>query len=285
MRNIRGLLSLVFLAVFCIATAHTADEIDRGLSLRTSAEMGLYPSKAAIGTALIFTEPLYGEREGIMWETARLEIGIHNRLTSSYDDASIELFIEPVAVFDLRTRFGIRYAHEAAGRGFTPMGSYRESYRSVDKKESEENAGFFIALAPRLKGAIGPLRFSNIFSYHYFSFRNNTSSYFYEPSYDLILKNSAALMQNTSEILWEVPVDWAAEILAGIEYVNLYAPDNEYRTHKLSAVAELLLPIGNEKHSLNIRLLAGPFLENRYYDIDSGVYISPELSMGLTNRF
>ncbi len=280
----RTALALLLLLSAGLLSAQQAPE--RGLSLRNSIGGMLNPTGVSIATRLYYTEPLYGDRAGVLWETARLEMGIRNQLSPAYDDVSLDLFVEPVALVDFRGNIGLRYAYNALGYGFTPLSSYESDYSDAGSRPSETRTGFFVHLTPRLKAALGPLIFLNAFTWSHYSFNAEADSqlqgYFYEPTNNVILKDSEFLMKNSTTLLYSLPLGGAeTRYLTGVDYTMLYVPDSQYRSQKVSLMAAVQHQLKEWDMSIDAALLIGAFLENRYYAVSDG-YISPALQMGLT---
>ena len=263
------------------------DGPERGLSLRNAVGGMLNPSGIGLTSKLYYTEPLYGEREGILWETARLEMGITNKLSPAYDDVSLELFVEPIAFFDFRSNIGVRYAYDALGYGYTPLSSYDENYSNAGSLPSQDETGLFISLTPRVKAAAGPIIFLNSLTWNHYSFSIDSGDidedYFYEPTNDVILKESEYLIKNSTTVLYDIPldVDSGNRYLAGVVYDLLYVPDSEYMSQKASLMAAVQVPFEKWDMSIDAALILGAFIENRYYAAEDG-YIAPAVQLGLT---
>ncbi len=263
-------------------------EATKGVSLRNSIGAALNPTGASLSTHIYYTEPLYDYPEGRLWESARTEIGLSNTFSPAYDDISLNVFIEPIAVFDLRSKLGVRYAYDLLGYGFTPVSSYDKQYKSAGELPSETRVGFFMELTPRFKFALGPLFFVNAFSWNIYSFyygeSSESSPYYYEPTHDVILHEKDSLYKNTVTVLYSLPLGSSAELLAGLTHDILYVDGSEYRSQKLSLLGIAQLPFPQYGLTVDAALLLGGFLENRYYAMEEG-YFSPALQVGLTRKF
>jgi hypothetical protein len=247
----------------------------------------LNPSGVGLTSKLYYTEPLYGEREGVLWNTARLEMGITNKLSPAYDDVSLELFVEPIALFDFRSNIGVRYAYDALGYGYTPLSSYDEDYSDAGSLPSRDETGLFISLTPRVKAAAGPIIFLNSFTWNHYSFSIGSNEieedYFYEPTNDVILKESEYLIKNSTTVLYDLPFDADSEntYLAGTVYDILYVPDSKYMSQKASVIGVVQVPVDRWDLSVDGALILGAFIENKYYAAKDG-YIAPSVQIGVT---
>ena len=269
-------------------TLFAQDDPQRGFSVRNSLGGMLNPTGASLSTRVYYTEPLYGEREGAMWQTARMEIGLSNHLSPAYDDVSIDLFVEPAAVFDFRTNIGVRYAYNTFGYGYTPVSSYDIDYSDAGSLPSETKTGLFIRLTPRIKLAFGPVVFLNALTWSYFSFNYGTSKkestpYFYEPTNDVIIKDNEGLMKNETTLLYRFPVRDELTFLSGLNHSIVFVQGSSYTSQKLSAMAAVQLEMEERGLSFDAAVLLGAFLRNRYYGVDEG-YASPALNIGVTKR-
>ncbi len=260
---------------------------ERGLSLRNAFGGMLNPSGVGLTSKLYFTEPLYGEREGVLWDTARIEMGITNKLSPAYDDVSLELFVEPIAIFDFRSNIGVRYAYDALGYGYTPLSSYDENYSDAGSLPSQDETGLFISLTPRVKAAAGPIIFLNSLTWNHYSFGIDSNdieeNYFYEPTNDVILKESEYLVKNSTTVLYDLPFDTDSEntYLAGAVYDILYVPDSKYMSQKASLIGAVQVPVDKWDMSIDAALILGAFIENKYYAAKDG-YIAPAVQIGVT---
>ena len=226
------------LSLSLAASLAAQSEATKGITLRNSIGAALNPTGASLSTHVYYTEPLYDQPEGRLWKSARTEIGLSNTFSPAYDDISLNVFVEPIAVFDFRSKLGVRYAYDMLGYGFTPVSSYDEPYKSAGKLSSETKTGFFMELTPRFKFALGPLFFVNAFSWNIYSFYYDepaeSSRYYYEPTHDVILHEKDSLYNNTATLLYSLPPGSSAKLIAGLTHDLLYVDGSGYRSQKLS---------------------------------------------------
>jgi hypothetical protein len=279
---------LLLFFVFAMLTPLAAQsEAERGVTLSTSLGGRLKPDGVSLSTKLYYTEPLYGDLDGVLWNSARLEMGLVNHLSPAYDDIALDLFFEPVAVFDIRVNLGIRHAYDLFGFGFTPVSSYDVDYSNAGSLESERRTGFFARLTPRLKLALGPFIMVDALNWQLYSFQFDAGSggtnYFYEPSHDVILEDSDSILKNSLSFIYRLPVEGDASVLTGLTHEFLYVSGSGYNFHKLALLGALELPFEEQGLSLNAGVLLGGFLGNKYYSL-ADWDLSPALQVGITKE-
>ncbi|MFP4179463.1 MAG: hypothetical protein ACLFSA_05355 [Spirochaetaceae bacterium] len=257
---------------------------ERGLSVRGTLGAKVNPLGASLVNKLYYTEPLYGERSGVLWDSARMQMGITNDFTPAYDDLSIELFVEPVAFFDFRVNAGVRTAYNLFGYGFSTAVDYEEE---PEDPEDALETGWFIRLAPTVKAALGPLVFLNSFTWSHFSFdveyADADAGHFYEPVHNVVIKNSDSLMKNSTTLLYNFPLENETRVLTGLEYALLYVPGSEFRRQELSFLGAVQIPFEEKEMSVDGGFLLKSYIEDSERDFRVGD-LTPGLQIGITKK-
>ncbi|MFO7848806.1 MAG: hypothetical protein R6V67_02490 [Spirochaetia bacterium] len=255
---------------------------ERGFSFRSTLAAKFNPLGASFVQKLYYTEPLYGELTGVLWDSARMELGITNNFTPAFDDISIELFVEPIAFFDFRVNAGVRSAYNLFGYGFSPAESYEDDPEDpIDPIET----GWFISLAPRVKAALGPVVFLNTFTWKHFSFDIEYAGreYLYEPFNDVIIKDSESLIENNSTLLYEFSVESEASVLSGMEYALLYVPGSGFRRQTVSLLGVMQVPFEEKNMSIDGAILLKTYLEDKEKELKAGD-LTPGIQIGITKK-
>lgn len=255
---------------------------ERGLSFRSALAAKVNPLGASFVNKIYYTEPLYGERSGVLWDSARIDMGITNYFTPAFNDISIELFAEPIAFFDFRVNAGVRTAYNLFGYGFSPAESY-----DADPEDPEDDieTGWFIRLAPTFKAALGPVVFLNTFTLSHFSFNAEYAGmeYLYEPLNAVVIKNNDYLVKNSTALLYKFPLEGETVVLSGLEYLLLYVPDSKFRRQELSFLGVVQFPLEEKEMSLDGALLLKAYLEDKEKDFKAGD-LTPGVQIGITKK-
>jgi len=234
------------------------------------------PLGVSLNSRIRYTLPLYRERSGVLWDSARIELGFNNQLSPAFDDLAVEIMIEPVAVFDVTARAGVRYAYDGLGFGFAALESYDADYEDTGALPYRSALGLFAAMTPRLKAQVGPIILANALALSFFDFSGTGDSHFYEQIADIALATQDYLLQNTVLLLYDMPVrarrvvddshvGAPRVVRAGVTYLFLRVPGSGEQTQRIAAVGLWEEPIGRSPWRLSAALVLGPYLEHRYY--------------------
>lgn len=223
------------------------------------------PLGVSVTSRLRYTLPLYRDRSGVLWDSTRVEIGLSNQLSPAFDDLAVEVMVEPVAVLDVAARAGVRYAYDGLGFGFAALPSYDADYDDPGDLSYRSAPGWFAAVTPRLKGQVGPVIVANALSVVYFDFSGTGASHFYEQVYDIALQTRDHLLQNTTLLLYDLPVQAPRVVRVGGTYLFQSVPGSGERTRRIAMVGIWEEPIGRSRRRLSVALVLGPYLEHRTY--------------------
>jgi hypothetical protein len=242
------------------------------------------PIGVSLGTRLVRSVPLYDARSGILWDTARIEVGIANQLTPAFDNLAAEVFLEPIAVFDIRVRVGARFAFDALGSGYAPLESYTADYENPNRLSYRSDVGTFVTVTPRLKAQVGPVVVLNAFEVTRFSFPTAPQTHHYEQLYDVTLRRCDTVWRNSSAALWSWAGNTDRSLLTGLELGATRVPAHGSGTTRVSGVAAYERAIANDGWTLSAAVVAGLYASHRYYDptIDD-LYTAARLA--LSRRF
>ena len=271
MRICRGsAIGIAFVAaLFSLAVPLSAQEAGAtGWSLSQALVALRKPTGFSLISRVWYTVPLYEGRNGILWDSARVELGVHNQVSPAFDDLSAEVFLEPIAFFDLRVRTGIRFAYDAFGFGYAPLGGYGDDYAEPTDLAYETRLGTFFVATPRLKAAFGPLIVLNAFHIAGFDFSGAGESHFYEQVHNVALRTRDAVLQNSTALLYDFALPTGRTLVAGCEFHILSVPRSGERTQRLSALVSHERPLGSSPWRLTAALVTGVYLEQRYYDAE-----------------
>lgn len=247
------------------------------------------PLGVSLNSRIRYTLPLYRDRSGLLWDSAKIELGFNNQLSPAFDDLAVEIMIEPVAIFDVTARAGVRYAYDGLGFGFAALESYDADYEDRGALPYRSALGLFAAMTPRLKAQVGPIIVANALSVMYFDFSGTGDSHFYEQAADIALATRDHILQNTMLLLYDLPVRdrrvvdnshvgaprvvsdspvvrASRVVRAGVTYLFLRVPGSGEQTQRIAVVGLWEEPIGRSPWRLSAALVLGPYLEHRYYE-------------------
>jgi hypothetical protein len=253
--------SLLIAIILGLASASFAESPRKGLFL----DQGLQASYNSLGvqlaTKLFYRQPL-AMGSGILWESAKVELGAKNSLSPAYDLIGAYVDIEPIAVFDLELSAQFAGYFDALGYGFHDLAGYDSSFDSsaLDKLEAKNATGFILSAAPTFKIAFGPIAVLDTLNAHYFRV-DGGSGYFYEAMGNCVLAKNGVELFNDAYALWRFPFG----LMAGLNDSVLYVPDSGYTSHTLQAVGVYTRTF-SEKLDFYAALMAGIYLADRYYD-------------------
>lgn len=223
---------------------------------------GLNPTALAFTSRLWYRAPLREER-GILWDPAKVDLGVRNQFSPAFEEFGAYVYWEPVAIFDLSAAVSFRRAFTAFGFGFQELESYDDSYRDLSDASDENRGGFRFTVTPRLKGAYAGFVAVNELRIDTFDFGSNVSEagkrYFYEPVYDTVLKLRDTVVANTTILLYSL----TPELRLGGQYYLRHVPGSDRTSHRFSAMGIYARPL-SDGMSLFGALLAGGYAADRY---------------------
>lgn len=252
----RILLGAVFLMLF--AAQGFAEQIQSGFFSEQSFAASVQPSGAQSATKLFYRIPLY-EKNGVLWESAKIDAGLDNRLTPSYEVPFLFVDVSPIAFLDIRARAGYMQFYRALGYGFTQLQSYDAEYSNSGRSRlhRQNKGGFWADCAPSLRLACGPLAFVNTFTLTFVDF--GAHGYFYEPYEDVVLRCTDHTFMNDTILVWRF-----GALALGVDHFIIDVPGSGYVSEAVSALAAF-----SRKADADAEWYAGTkagmYLRNRYY--------------------
>ncbi|MDA8427405.1 MAG: hypothetical protein M0Z80_14860 [Treponema sp.] len=256
MRRLIASLGLLIVAL----TALSAEPAVPGFYLDQNLQASYNPLGLQLGTKLFYRLPLV-EKEGILWESTKIDIGMANSLSPAYDFIGAYLDIEPIAIFDIA--FAAQFAgyYDGLGYGFHDLSGYGASFDSaaLNSLPSKNATGYLLSAAPTLKFAFGAFAFADTLHITYFDV-DGGRGYFYETYANCALAKSDTELYNDCYALLKL----AAGIRVGLNDSILFVPSSGYRSHTIQAVGVISRNL-SRRLSFYAALTAGTYLEDRYY--------------------
>ena len=267
----------VFLALVCAALAgvllpaEEAAKTREGWSLGQSAAGQMNPLGLSVDTRVFYTWPLYAEKQGILWDTCRVEAGFANSLTPAFDTVSVFACVEPIAFFDIAASAGARAYCDLLGYGFTPRSDYDDPWDAKARKNADRSsaAGFRYNLTATFKGAAGPFVFGSATGFTLYDIRwtGREADYYYDPSADTTLKPTDGFFVNDSLALYTCAQ--SPLVRAGLLHTFLYVPGSRYVSRRLCLMGRVEGALSPSVKAF-ATLLGGAFLQDRYYSRKDG---------------
>jgi hypothetical protein len=243
-----------------------AEPAQKGLYLDQNVQAGYNPLGLQLGTKLFYRQPLF-DKEGILWESAKVEFGVKNGLSPAFDFFGAFIDIEPIAVFDLALSAELSGYFDSLGFGFHGLPGYEAGYdaKALESLPAKNAGGLLLTAAPTLKFALGPFAFSNTLHVNYFKV-DGGAGYFYEAFANCALKKSGAELYNDAYALYM----FGSGCMAGLNDSILFVPGSGYRSHCIQAVGVINRAL-SDRLSFYAALTAGAYLEDRYYEYEPRV--------------
>jgi hypothetical protein len=238
----------------------SAEPAVRGFYLDQNLQASYNQLGLQLGTKLLYRMPLV-EKEGRLWESTKIDVGIANSLSPAYDFVGAYLDIEPIAIFDLAFTAQFAGYYDGLGYGFHDLAGYGAPFDStaLSSLPSKNTTGYFLSAAPTLKFAFGPFAFANTLHITYFDVDGGTG-YFYETYANCVLAKSDTELYNDAYALLRV----ASGIMVGLNDSILFVPSSGYRSHAIQAVGVFSRNL-SQRLAFYAALTAGTYLEDRYY--------------------
>lgn len=175
----RKLAAALLLACFA-GSALSSETATRGLYVDQSLQAAYNPVGLQLGTKLFYRLPLI-QKEGLLWESTKIDVGIKNNLSPAFDFVGPFIDIEPIAIFDLALSAQFTGYYSALGFGFRDLAGYDAPFSTsaLDAVPSRNAGGYLLSAAPTLKFAVGRFAFSDTLHMNYFNV-DGAEGYFYE---------------------------------------------------------------------------------------------------------
>lgn len=252
---------IIAAALACFTAAGAlAEKAQTGIYLDQNVQASYNPLGVQLVTKLFYRLPLM-DRDGILWESTRIDAGILNNLSPAYDMAGVFLTIEPIAVFNITFTAQVAGYYSALGFGFFDLpgpGSGFDS-SSLQALSPKNTGGYMLSAAPTLKVAVGPLAVLNSFTVTYFNV-DGGSGYFFERINNCVLGKSDTELINQAYLMYTIQPG----LLAGINDWLLYLPSSSYLSHRVTALGVYSTRV-TPTLSLYSALSLGTFLADRYF--------------------
>lgn len=250
---------IMLAAAFVLASALCAEPVVRGFYGDQNFQASYNNLGAQLGTKIFYRMPLI-QKEGILWESTKIDLGIINNLSPAYDSIGCFVDIQPIAIFDLVLKAQFTGYYQALGFGFQDLSSYGSEFDSSSRSSltQKDTTGYVLSATPTLQFAFGRFAFTDSFAVSYFNV-DGGSGYFYEAIAGVPLAKSDFELNNDAYALYLI----GKGIYVGLNDSILEVPGSGYMSHTLQAIGIISRPI-SDTLSFYAALLAGVYLDDRY---------------------
>lgn len=289
-------LTVLLLFMFCISMSAsvvfadgdsgTGSEVKEGLYLNTNLGASINQLGLALKADLFYRFPLIN-KPGKLWKDTKIEVGVQEYFSPSFQRASAYCMIAPIAVFDVKAYVGYDYMYDldgdTFGPGYIPRSGPDDDYDTDDRKGAPSIAkgGFRMLVIPTFKMALGPVAalYSINIEYHNY----NEDGYYYDPSTFIIHKSEDTSLKHDAKLLYRTKTFGnIGKFMFGVNYTNLWVRSSEKTSQKLAGM--VVYQPSWSVLSPNLKpyfvTMLGSHLQDRYYK--GKFYFA--LLMGLTYK-
>lgn len=219
-----------------------------------SAGFSWNPLGVLVDGKLINRTALYPKKEGILWESCKMEFSLHEEWTPADNLFSVEYSISPIAFLEFNFKAASFVQFNELGYGSFRPGSPDDTYDAATRKKVgyKDAFGYWLAVNPVLKLKIENVVLLNNFTVNRIAV--NGDGYFHEVRSHLIHKVKDVNINNDLFLFYK----FNSSVMSGVRYryINVFGTD--IQSHLL-CLAALLTP---EK----------PLLKNTWLFISIGGY-------------
>jgi hypothetical protein len=254
----KKLLPAVLLGLVALGSA-PAEPAARGLFLDQSLQAASNPLGVQFVSRLYYRIPL-GLGQGLLWESAKVDLGALNELSPAYDFAGAYIDIEPIAFFDLELAARAAGYTKALGYGFNDLPGLQSGFDGGARRDLTQRStgGYLLSLTPTLKAAFGPVVLLDSLRLRYFDIGSG-AGFFFDIVNNVPLAKRGWEVQNDAYAL----ADLGGGILAGLADTYLLVPESGYVVHHANLVAIVSRPLRGGM-SFYAAAQGGIFLQDRY---------------------
>jgi hypothetical protein len=236
-----------------------AEKAEKGFYLDESLQASVNPLGLQSVTDVFYRVPLVN-KEGILWESTKIDLGLQNNLSPAYDMIGAYILIEPIAVFDLALTAQFIGFYNALNFGFYTLSGYGAGFNNaaLGLLASRNTLGYMLGATPTFKIAFGPVAIADSFAFSFFSV-DDGNGFFYERINNVVLaKNDYELVNNAYLLYTIVP-----GVRVGLNDCLVMVPASGYVSHRIVAMGVSSTNL-TARLSINGVLQLGTFLADTY---------------------
>ena len=226
-----------------------AQATDQGFTALSGIALGANPTVLALRGGLDYTHPLLPQRDGILWDNARVEVGPRILASPSFADLGLRVYVEPVAVFDVTLSGGLRLMTDALGFGQAPVEGYglRGPSATGSSYKGAFARGWFAAVTPRIKGAIGPILVTASVGATYHAGETASTGFSEEPVSLQIIDEEDWVFLAASQVLYRFDSSRLSFVALGLDYQRTWVAESKggRAGTRIAAVAVGVVPLAD----------------------------------------
>ena len=198
---------------------------------------------------------------GMLWRSTKMELGLQEYISPSFNRVALYVKVEPIALFDLVVYAGYDYLFTGLTGGIYDLAGPDAEFDSEARNDITPYTGYGprIKATPSLKAALGPVAavYSFTVDYHLY----NTEGYYYDHETFCIHKGDDLIFTHDLKVLYQV-----GNFRFGTDWITLRVNSTGYASMKLAAMAIFIpewefLPQTLSPYGV---VLAGTHLRDRY---------------------
>jgi len=266
-------LSVLFSLLTLFATIAAAEPAKAGYYLDQSVAAEYNPLGLQLGTKFYYRIPLI-KSSNILWESTKIDIGLQNNFTPSYDYSGVFVSIEPIAIFNLVLKAQVAGFYKGLGFGFYSLSGYNAGFddAALASLTPGNATGYLLSASPTLKAQFGPIAVLDTGNITYYNV-DGGNGYFYDRTGNVVLGKGDSELSNDAYLMYQL----TPEILAGLNDYLVYVPGSGYLSHRVDVVGVYSGTFG-ERTAPYAALLLGTYLTDRY--LVNAIYVA--LQVGAT---
>ncbi|MGA2974076.1 MAG: hypothetical protein ABSF77_02075 [Spirochaetia bacterium] len=269
-------LSVLFMLFAIVVSGIGAQKTQEGFYLDQSVQASYDPLGFQLVSQAYYRMPLVN-REGVLWESTKIDVGLLNNLSPAYDMAGAYITITPIALLDITLSAQVAGFYDLLGFGFYSLGGYNAGFDndSLALLSPKNTFGYVLSASPTFKIAIGPFVLVNDFNLTYY-YVDDGNGFFFERVANCALGKNDVELLNQAYALWTI----LPGLLAGVNDYLLYVPGSGYVSHRLAAIGVYSTTL-KRGLSFNAALILGTFLADQYFQYTLYVAAQAGISVAL----
>ncbi len=155
-------LKRIFLFLLIIIHTIHSQPIEKGAYFTQTLGLSYNPLGLLLKSGLKYRLPLV-KKEGILWESTKIEMGIQNELSPTDDLLALRLCFVPIAFFELTLQGGpyVMYRHLGFGYCNWEGPDVFYDYDDMENVPRHTETGYWFSIAPALKLKVSSIVFVN----------------------------------------------------------------------------------------------------------------------------
>lgn len=264
------LTSLSVLIILSFGLLH-GEGSDKGLYLDNSISASLNYLGLQFSSKLYYRLPILRQSNSVLFGGTKMDFGIRNDLTPSYNYISAYINVNPIAVFDITASAGIKQFYPALGYGFISSNGYSlDTHWSGDDAPDIEgrSKGFlWLNVYPSFRMKVKRLIFLHYITFSFQKSLDGDEFNFYDQSYAQNIMSEQLIIKNESILIFQINDNF----MTGLYNTHQRAKDikvsgEDYSSDSIYAMAAFEKGgLGKrENMKFNAGVLFGTWISDRY---------------------